>query len=356
MTTRPGLDLTADPVDLTAALVDIPSESLAEQRIADEVESALRALPHLEVHRDGHSMVARTDLGRAERVILAGHLDTVPENGNLPSRLDGPILHGLGSCDMKSGVACALHVAATVPEPNRDLTFVFYEAEEIAAVHNGLGRLARDHRDWLDGDLAILLEPSKASVEAGCQGTMRVEVRTTGVRAHSARSWTGENAIHALSPAMQALDAYVPRQVEIDGLVYREGLNAVGIAGGVSGNVVPDAAVLTVNYRFAPSRSEAEALQHLHEVFDGYDLVVTDTAPGGLPGLDAPATAAFITDLGLTPGPKFGWTDVSKFSELGIPALNYGPGDPEYAHKADEHVSVDEVRDVAARLRAWLST
>jgi len=349
------LDLTSDAVSLTAALVDIPSESLAEEPIADAVEAALMQVPHLTVVRDGHSIVARTDLGRAERVVLAGHLDTVPENGNMPSRLEGGILHGLGSCDMKSGVAVALNLAATVPEPNRDVTYVFYEAEEIAAVHNGLGRLARERPDLLRADLAILLEPSNANVEAGCQGTMRIEIRTTGTRAHSARSWAGVNAIHALSPVLHILAAYQPRTVDIDGLTYREGLNAVGIRGGVAGNVVPDEAVLVVNFRFAPDRSEDDALAHLEELFAGFDLTVTDSAPGALPGLTKPATRDFIASLGLDVGPKYGWTDVSKFSQMGIAALNYGPGDPEYAHKADEHVPVEQIDDVLDRLRAWLT-
>ena len=349
------LDLHADPVALTAALVDIPSESLAEQQIADDVEAALRAVPHLEVVRDGHSIVARTDLGRGERVILAGHLDTVPENGNMPSRLEGNVLWGLGSCDMKSGTAIALHLAATLAEPNRDVTYVFYEAEEIAAVHNGLGRLARERPELLHGDLAILLEPSNANVEAGCQGTMRIEVKAMGVRSHSARAWAGVNAIHALAPALNTLRDYQPRYVDIDGLEYREGLNAVGIRGGVAGNVIPDEAVLTINFRFAPDRSEAEALAHLEELFAGFEVTVTDTAPGALPGLAKPATKAFVEALDLTVGPKYGWTDVSKFSALGIAALNYGPGDPEFAHKADEHVNIEQILDVERRLRAWLT-
>lgn len=350
------LDLDADVVDLTAALVDLPSESLDEQLIADEVETALRGLPHLSVVRDGHTIVARTDLGRAERVVVAGHLDTVPANGNMPSRLEGDVLHGLGSCDMKGGVAVALRLAATLPEPTRDVTYVFYEAEEIAAVHNGLGRLAREHPDWLQGDFAILMEPSNAGVEAGCQGTMRVDLRTTGERAHTARAWMGVNAIHALAPALVTLDAYEAREVEIDGLTYREGLNAVAVSGGVSGNVVPDAASMTVNFRFAPDRSEDDALAFLRETFPEYDLVVTDSAPGALPGLQRPAAAAFVEAVGAEVGPKFGWTDVAKFTLLGVPAVNYGPGDPLYAHKADEQVPVAHLRSVEEKLRTWLTS
>lgn len=357
------LDLTSDIVTLTAALVDAPSESLHEEALADDVEAALRALPHLSVVRDGNTIVARTDLGRDERVVIAGHLDTVPVNGNLPSRLEGSlpgspegaILHGLGSCDMKGGVAVALTLAATITEPVRDVTYVFYDAEEIAAIHNGLGRVAREQPDLLAADFAILMEPSNAGVEAGCQGTMRVELRTTGERAHAARSWRGSNAIHALAPVLDILATYEPRRVEIDGLEYREGLNAVSITSGVSGNVVPDEAVVEINFRFAPDRSEDDAYAHLQEVFEGFGLVVTDSAPGALPGLTEPAAAAFVEAVGATVGPKFGWTDVAQFTQLGVPAVNYGPGDPLYAHKADEHVSVNDLHAVLDSLTTWMA-
>ena len=352
----PALDLTTDVVSLTAALVDIPSESLDEQVIADLVEAALSHLPHLEVVRDGHTIVARTSLSRPSRVVIAGHLDTVPANGNLPSRLEGGILHGLGTCDMKGGVAIALMMAATVPEPVRDITYVFYEGEEIAAEHNGLGRLARERPELLAGDFAILMEPSNAGVEAGCQGTMRAEIRTAGERAHTARAWMGSNAIHALAPVLDGLNAYVAREVEIDGLTYREGLNAVAISGGVSGNVVPDEAVVTVNYRFAPDRSEEQAHQHLQETFEGFGLTITDSAPGALPGLSHPAAAAFVEAVGGEVHPKFGWTDVAQFTLLGIPAVNYGPGDPTFAHKADEHVPVEHLHRVRDRLEKWLTS
>ncbi|MCL3838824.1 succinyl-diaminopimelate desuccinylase [Aeromicrobium duanguangcaii] len=350
-----SLDLTADIVTLTRAVVDVPSESLEEAELADAVEAALRTCDHLQVVRDGHTIIARTELGRDERVVIAGHIDTVPLNDNLPSRLEGDTLWGLGTCDMKGGVAIALSLAAELSEPVRDVTWVFYEAEEIAAVHNGLGRIAREHPEWLQGDFAILMEPSNAGVEAGCQGTMRVEIRTTGERAHSARSWMGHNAIHDLAPVLATLAGYSPRTVDIDGLTYREGLNAVGVRGGVSGNVIPDEAVLTVNYRFAPDRDEESALAHLREVFSGHELTVTDSAPGALPGLGRPAAAAFVEAIGGEVGPKFGWTDVAKFTLLGVPAVNYGPGDPRYAHKADEQVPVEHLHRVRDRLREWLS-
>ena len=351
----PELDLTVDPVTLTRQLVDIPSVSGDEREIADVVERALRGLGHLEVIRLGNTVCARTSLGRDERVVLGGHLDTVPVNDNLPARLEDGVLHGLGSCDMKGGVAVALHLAATVPEPNRDLTFLFYECEEVEAERNGLTILSRERPELLTGDFAVLMEPSNAGVEAGCQGTVRVEVTVTGERAHSARSWRGENAIHGATAILQRLREYQPRRPVIDGLEYHEGLNAVFIEGGVASNVIPDRCVVTVNHRFAPDRSEEEAIAFVQDFFAPYDLVVTDSAPGALPGLSVPAAAAFIEAVGGEVHPKFGWTDVARFSGLGVPAVNFGPGDPMFAHKQDEHVPVDHVERVAAALRDWLT-
>jgi succinyl-diaminopimelate desuccinylase len=350
------LDLSRDVVTLTADVVDIGSESRQEKELCDAVEAALAEAPHLEVVRDGHTLVARTSLGRGERVVIAGHLDTVPINANLPARRDGDVLWGLGSCDMKGGVAVALRLAAHVPEPNRDLTFVFYEGEEIAHEFNGLGRVARERPDLLAADLAILMEPTDALVEAGCQGTLRVDVIARGERAHSARAWMGSNAIHALSTVLDRLLAYTPREVEIDGLRYREGLNAVGISGGVAGNVVPDEARISINYRFAPDIDEAQALAHVTELVGGLEIVVTDSAPGALPGLDQPAAAAFVDAIGVAVGPKYGWTDVAQFSQLGIPAVNFGPGDPMFAHKADEHVPVDQLVRVEEAMTRWLTS
>lgn len=349
------LDLTADVVTLTEQLVNVESVSLGEQAIADAVERALAAYPHLTVTRHGNNVVARTDLGRAERVVIAGHLDTVPLNDNLPARRVGGDLYGLGSCDMKGGDAVILKLAATVSEPRRDITFILYEAEEISADHNGLRKLGETHPELLAADFAILMEPSNAGVEAGCQGTLRVEVRTTGERAHSARAWRGSNAIHQAGEVLRRLEAYVPRRPMIDGLEYHEGLNAVFVRGGVAGNVIPDECVVEVNYRFAPDRSEAEAEAFVREFFEGYDVRLTDSAPGALPGLDRPAAKAFVDAVGGGVAPKFGWTDVARFSVLGIPAVNYGPGDPLFAHKQDEHVPMKQIEQCETALRAWLT-
>lgn len=352
------LNLRGDPVELTAALVDIPSESRDEARIADEVEAALREQTSgFEIIRNGNAVLARTARGKPSRVLLAGHLDTVPVADNLPSRLEDGELHGCGTSDMKSGDAVFLHLAATVAEPAHDLTLVFYDCEEIESAANGLGRLERELPDWLTADVAILGEPTGGFVEAGCQGTLRVVVSAAGTRAHSARSWLGDNAIHKLGAVLDRLAAYRPRSVDIDGCVYREGLSAVRIDGGVAGNVIPDAASVTVNFRFAPDRSPEAALRHVHEVLDGLDVSIelTDSAAGALPGLSAPAAKALVEAAGGQVRAKYGWTDVSRFAARGIPALNYGPGDPNLAHKRDERVPVSAITAAVDMLRGYLT-
>ena len=349
-----GLDLFSDVADLTAAVVDIESVSGAEEPLADAVEEALRALPHLAVERVGDNVVARTGLGRAERVVLAGHLDTVPLNGNLPSRVDGDRLYGCGTTDMKSGVAVALRLAATVTGPTRDITFVFYACEEVEAERNGLRRLAADRPELLAGDFAVLMEPTGALIEGGCQGTMRAEVTAAGERAHSARAWMGSNAIHSAGRILDVLRAYEPARPVVDGLEYHEGLNAVFISGGVAGNVIPDECVVTVNYRFAPDKSPADAEAYLREIFRGFEVKITDSAPGARPGLTHPAAAAFVASSGADVRAKLGWTDVARFSELGVPAVNYGPGEPTLAHTKDEFVEIPLIADCERRMRTWL--
>ncbi|MCA2213340.1 succinyl-diaminopimelate desuccinylase [Jidongwangia harbinensis] len=348
-------DVLVDPVVLTRTLVDIESVSRNEKVIADCVEEVLRQTPHLSVDRLGNTVMARTDLGRAQRVVLAGHLDTVPINDNFPSTVVDDLIYGCGTSDMKSGVALALHLAATLPDPGYDVTYLFYEAEEIESAYNGLHLVSQAHPQWLEADFAVLLEPTYGVVEAGCQGTLRVLVHTTGRRAHTARSWRGVNAIHAAGEVLRRLQDYRPRTVSIDGCTYREGLNAVRISGGVAGNVVPDACTVEVNLRFAPDRTEEQALAHVREVMEGFEIELTDSAPGALPGLGAAPAREFLAAVGAEPAAKLGWTDVARFAALGIPALNYGPGDPLLAHAPDEHVEIGKIRDGAATLHRWLA-
>ena len=348
-------DVGADPVALTRALVDIASVSGDEKEITDEVELALRTRPYLTVERVGNVVRASTELGRPRRVILAGHLDTVPHKDNFPSTLENGRLYGCGTSDMKSGCALALHLALTRPDPADDVTYLFYDCEEVEVERNGLTHIARDHPQWLVADLAILLEPTYGRVEAGCQGTLRVLVRLHGRRAHAARAWMGANAVHAAGPVLATLAGYEPRQPMIDGCQFHEGLNAVAIRGGVAGNVIPDLCEIDVNYRFAPDRTAEQAVAHLREVFAGYELEVLDQAPAAAPGLSAPAARDFIAAVGSPPTAKLGWTDVARFAALGIPALNYGPGDPNLAHAPDEHVELEKIAEGARVLHRWLT-
>ncbi|CEA08761.1 Succinyl-diaminopimelate desuccinylase [Arthrobacter saudimassiliensis] len=361
MPTLPSvLDLTADPAQLTAALVDLESVSGNEKAVADAVEAALRALPHLSVVRDGDSIIARTELGRAERVVLAGHLDTVPlptvpgSRGTVPSQWDGDVLYGRGTVDMKGGVAVQLALAAELAAPSRDVTYVFYDHEEVQASLSGLGRLARRWPELLQADFAILLEPTDGTVEGGCNGTMRFHATTTGRAAHSARAWMGENAIHAAAEILVRLRDHEPATVTVDGLEYRESLNAVKIIGGTAGNVIPDSATVEINYRFAPDKDIDAAEAYVRSLLEGFDLVRTDAASGARPGLQHPAAASFVAAVGAEPKPKYGWTDVARFSEMGIPAVNFGPGDALLAHTDNEHVHADAVRACHAALRTWL--
>jgi succinyl-diaminopimelate desuccinylase len=349
-------DVVVDPVMLTRVLIDIESVSRNEAAIAGFVADALREAPHLSVDRLGNTVMARTDLGREQRVVLAGHLDTVPISDNFPSTVVDDLIYGCGASDMKSGVALALHVAATLPDPVYDVTYLFYEAEEIHSKYNGLNLVAERHPEWLLADFAVLLEPTYGVVEAGCQGTLRAVVRTAGRRAHTARAWRGVNAIHAAGEVLQRLADYRPRRVTIDGCTYREGLNAVRINAGVAGNVVPDVCEIEVNLRFAPDRTEKQALEHVHEVFDGYSVELVDSIAGALPGLTAAPAREFLAAVDEQPAAKLGWTDVSRFAALGIPALNYGPGDPALSHSADEHVEIGKIRDGAATLHRWLAS
>lgn len=348
-----------DLLALTAELVDIPSVSWSELAIADRIESDLRSAAWLEVDRVGDNVVARTMLGRDTRLVLAGHTDTVPANGNERAELDGDRLRGLGSADMKSGLAVMLHLARTVEQPVVDVTYVFYAREEVASEHSGLRELDATRPDLLDGDVALLGEPTGGAIEAGCQGTMRVRIVFGGERAHTARPWMGRNAIHRLADVLTTLSTYEERRPRLDGCEYREALQAVRVEGGVAANVVPDEVELLVNHRFAPDRTPAEAEAHVREVIgpaleEGDRFEVVEVAAGAAPGLTHPVLRNLIDRNGLTVRAKLGWTDVAFFAARGIPAANFGPGDSELAHTADEWVSRQQIDRVHRALAGLL--
>jgi len=328
--------------------------SLDERAIADHLERELRAVPWLTVDRVGDEVVARTTLGRDQRLLLVGHTDTVPVNENDRARVEGDTLWGLGSCDMKGGVAVFLELARTVADPVVDVTYVFYTGEEIAAEHSGLLKLFRERPDLMAGDAAVLGEPTGAAIEAGCQGTLRARATFTGARAHTARPWMGENAIHRMGGLLRALDAYEERRPVLDGCEYREALQAVAVDGGVAGNVVPDRSTVTLNHRFAPDRSADDAFAHVREVASmADDIELLDVAPGAPPALDHPLLGALAS--GREVRAKLGWTDVARMYEHGVPACNFGPGDPTIAHTRDEHVSRADIEAVHAALHDLLT-
>jgi len=350
-----ALDAGVPVGDLAATLVNISSPSGDEANLANAIEALLRGCTHLEVIREGNTVAARTSVGRPSRIVWAGHIDTVPAHGNDVGAIRDGVLWGRGSVDMKSSVAIGLKLAVEMTNPSLDVTWIFYDNEEVESARNGLGLFGAAHPDWVVGDAAIVGEPSNGVVEGGCNGTLRVEVSAKGTRAHSARSWMGENAIHRASSILERLVAYQPATIQVDGLSYREGVNAVGITGGVAGNVIPDLCTVTVNYRFSPDKSIDEAIAHLRELFHDYDVVVVDEAPGGRPGLNNSLVQDFVRAVNAEVAPKFGWTDVARFGQWGTPALNYGPGDPSLAHADDERVAIADIEACYQGLKAWLS-
>ncbi len=348
-----------DLLALTAALVDVPSVSFWEGPIVDLIESELRRVPHLSVDRVGDNLVARTNLDRRRRIVLAGHTDTVPANGNAQARVEQDTLWGLGATDMKGGVAVMLELARSVTEPCIDVTYVFYAREEVAACDNGLLEITAERPELLVADVALLGEPTGGAVEAGCQGTMRLKVTLRGSRAHTARAWRGRNAIHRLSDVLAVVKSYQPRCPLVEGCEYREALQAVAVSGGVAGNVVPDTTELVLNHRFAPDRTGEQAEEHVRAVLDGVlevgDTVeLTDQAPPAAPGLDDPVLTALVQRSGMPVRAKLGWTDAAFFAARGVPASNFGPGDPLLAHTAEEHVHRHDLEFVHAALEDLL--
>lgn len=361
------LDLTADPAQLTQKIIDIFSVSGQETHLADAIQKQLEKLDHLKVTRNGDSIIARTQWNKAQRIILAGHLDTVslPQTpgalGGVPSTWreenGEKILYGRGATDMKGGVAVQLALVAALKDADYDITYVFYDNEEVASELSGLARLMRQHANLLtDADFAVLLEPTNGTIEGGCNGTMRFWIHCYGKASHSGRAWVGENAIHKMADVLSRLDAYNPQTYEVEGLAYREGLNAVQIEGGIAGNVIPDHVKVHINYRFAPNKTLSEAVAHLEEVFDGYQLEFVDQSSAARPGLDAQLSRSLIASVGEEPQPKYGWTDVARFSEIGIPAVNFGPGDALLAHTDNEHVSAAAIGKCYRALHQWLTS
>jgi succinyl-diaminopimelate desuccinylase len=345
-----------DLLGLTAALVAVPSVSREEEALAGAVEARLRPLG-LSVERLGDNVVARSENGRGRRIVLAGHLDTVPANGNEWPRIEDGVLHGLGAADMKGGVAVLLRLAEEIAHRARfDCTFVFYESEEIADEFNGLRRLFAERPELVAGDFAVLLEPTDLWLEAGCQGSLRLEATFRGERAHTARPWQGVNAIHRAAPTLARLAGHEPAAIDVDGLKFRQALQVVDVRGGVAGNVVPDRCTIVVNRRYAPALSLEEAEAEVRALLaEADEVALTSVSPAAHPNLSHPLVAEFAGRLDLPVRPKLGWTDVARFGAHGIPAVNFGPGDPEVSHTAGERVTREALEGCYGALAAFLT-
>ena len=360
---------------LLGQIMAVYSVSDAEGPLTDRVERFLKRYPHLQVHRDGDTIV-----------------DTVPVLDNFPPKwlapgdplIDKdvaemypgtPVMWGRGATDMKASDAVLLYLAATLTDSKVDLTFVFYDHEEVAAEYNGLGRVVEDHPDWIQGDFAIIGEPTSCGIEAGCNGTMRFDVIANGVAAHSARAWMGDNAIHKAAEILNRLVAHKDEAVDVDGLIYQEGLNATLISGGNGTNVIPSECRVHVNYRFAPDKTLAEAKALMigegaeselgngeHPAtggfFHGFDIEMRDESPSARPGMSDPLVQSLVKLVeertGRQPLAKLGWTDVARFSQLGVPAVNLGAGSPLLAHKNNEQVPNSDLTLMAGILIDWL--
>lgn len=340
---------------LTLDLVNISSVSKDEKSIADSIEEALKKCNHLKLTRVNNSLVAQTSFGNKQRVVIAGHIDTVPANNNFPGKINNSEVVGLGSVDMKSGIAVALKLASEITSSNFDITYLFYESEEIETKFNGLELITKQQKDLLNCDFAILMEPTNGILEVGCQGSLRFEVSTSGKRSHSARWWNGENAIHKTNKILEILNNYKSREPEIDGYKFREGLQAVKVNGGIAGNVVPDSVSVSINHRFAPDTSIDQATTNMKNLFKDFNFLLVDAANAAPTGLSNPVIKDFVSSIGKSIAPKFGWTDVARFASNGIPAINFGPGDPNLAHHPDEKVLISQINDVYESLKKWLT-
>ncbi len=342
-------------------MVSIPSVSHAEKEIADFVEDLLGTYPYLRLRRIGNNIAATAERGFERKVILAGHLDTVPVAG-LEASLAPDAVSGRGSVDMKGGLAVLIRLAANAESFPLNTAFIFYAKEEVKRLDSGLLEIEQAAPELLTGNLAVLAEPTNTHVELGCQGVMRVVVRLGGKSAHSARPWAGVNAIHRLGVLLERVNSFGRREIGVDGLLYAESLQAVKIEGGTGKNVVPDQAAVTLSYRFSPASDTESAYAFLCKTFEdvidpelGDEITVEEAAPSALPHLFQDGVQKLIALTGKEPVAKLGWTDVAFFSERGIASVNFGPGDAEMAHGPREVIGTEQLENCYAVLRQFLS-
>jgi succinyl-diaminopimelate desuccinylase len=341
--------------EVTLALVDIPSVSRAEAKAMAFVHDSLSLVP---LWDDEDIIFATTggDGGR-ELVVLAGHLDTVPAQGNVPGRRDDAAIVGLGASDMKGGIAVMLELAAWAAEASAalELGFLFFTREELAAEESPLPGFLRGCERVREAALVIVLEPTDNEVHVGCLGNLSAQLTFRGSSAHSARPWLGDNAIHKAAAALAPLAQLEPVDVAVDGLVFREVVSAVAIEGGIADNVVPDRCVARLNYRYAPGRTREAAEASVRELAGEAELEILGNSPPAPVIVDRPLVRRLRDAGNFEIRPKQAWTPVAQFAEAGLDAVNLGPGATRYAHTADERVEIDELVRTYEALRRFAS-
>jgi succinyl-diaminopimelate desuccinylase len=347
----PGSDLDSLLAQRTLELVDIPSESRHEVAVTAYVQEAV---PLELLFSDGESLLYAKRVGKP-LVLLAGHTDTVPAQGNLPARVEDDAIVGLGASDMKGGLGVMIELArwADGVDLAYDLGLLFFPREELGPAENPLPGVFARAPIVDESTLVICLEPTDNTLQLGCLGNLVARVTFEGRSAHSARPWLGVNAIKVAFDGLQTVLDAQPRDVDVDGLVFREVISATQINGGIAANVIPARVDVILNFRYAPDRSPAEAETRVRELV-GRDVEILSNSPPAHVALRSPAVEKLRAAGGFEVQPKQAWTNVADFAARGLDAVNLGPGGTRYAHAVDERVEISELERTFAALQRFL--
>jgi succinyl-diaminopimelate desuccinylase len=340
----------------TLELVDVPSESRDEAALAAHVLGVL-ADGGLAVRDAGDTcVVAECGAGEGPLVVLAGHFDTVPTQGNRPGRRDAEAVHGLGATDMKAALAVMVETGLLLRDAGKRVALCFFGREELGIAESALTPLLERDALLRSADLALVMEPTDNALQGGCLGNVNATWTFTGRSGHSARPWLADNAVTHAAAGISALHAVPVDRVTFDGLEFAEVASVTKVAGGIAENVIPDEVRCHVNYRYAPGRSAADAEARIHALCDHpqSSLAIHSNAPSGAVAVGEPLVQELIAAGRLPVAPKQAWTPVAEFALAGVPAVNFGPGDPAYAHRRDELVRVDALLRSARTLERFL--
>jgi succinyl-diaminopimelate desuccinylase len=344
----------------TLELVGIPSESGHEAEVRSRLLSLVPAEFAAEYEAEDAFVFARPRRPDVPLVLLVGHYDTVPEQDNVPGRIEGGAVHGCGASDMKGGVAVAVELVRDLAlrEPGEvDVGLLLFGKEELPAQFSPLPDLFERSTLARSADLAILLEPTDLTIQAGCVGNLNARMTFSGVSGHSARPWTAENAIEKAIEGLRPVVALDRREAVVGGLPFYEVLSITGIEGGIAPNVIPDRAVATLNFRYPPDRTPESAAEYLRSLTpEGAELELTGDSPPAAVVTDTPLVRALREAGDLRFEPKQAWTNVADFTARGIDAVNFGPGATRYAHRRDELVEIDALVSAYEILHRFLTT